>query len=148
MGFGLPAAIGAKLANPDREVIAIVGDGGFQMNSQELMTISEYNLDIKIIIVNNSFLGMVKQLQEVFYEKRHSFVRLEKNPDFVMLGRAYGIDSYLADTPAELDKILGEVFSRKRSSLVNSIVSREENVFPMIPGGKSVDEMIISKEEL
>lgn len=148
MGFGLPAAIGAKLANPDREVIAIVGDGGFQMNSQELMTISEYNLDIKIIIVNNSFLGMVKQLQDVFYEKRHSFVKLEKNPDFMMLGRAYGIDSYTIDTPAELDKLLGEIFSKKRSSLVNCIVSREENVFPMIPGGRSVDEMIISKEEL
>lgn len=148
MGFGVPAAIGAKLANPDREVIAIVGDGGFQMNSQELMTISEYNLDIKIIIVNNSFLGMVKQLQDVFYEKRHSFVKLEKNPDFMMLGRAYGIDSYTIDAPAELDKLLGEIFSKKRSSLVNCIVSKEENVFPMIPGGRSVDEMIISKEEL
>lgn len=148
MGFGLPAAIGAKLANPDREVIAIVGDGGFQMNSQELMTISEYNLDIKIIIVNNSFLGMVKQLQDVFYEKRHSFVKLEKNPDFVMLGRAYGIDSYLADTPKELDKVLTKIFCEKKSALVNCIVSKEENVFPMIPGGQSVDEMIMSKEEL
>lgn len=148
MGFGLPAAIGAKLANPNREVIAIVGDGGFQMNSQELMTISEYNLDIKIIIVNNSFLGMVKQLQDVFYEKRHSFVKLEKNPDFVMLGRAYGINSYIANIPQELDEILRKIFSEKKSALVNCIVSKEENVFPMIPGGKSVDEMIISKEEL
>lgn len=148
MGFGVPAAIGVKLANPDREVVAIVGDGGFQMNSQELMTISEYNLDIKIIIVNNSFLGMVKQLQDVFYEKRHSFVKLEKNPDFVMLGQAYGINSNAAETPKELDKLLGEIFSIKRSSLVNCIVSKEENVFPMIPGGKSVDEMILSKEEL
>jgi len=148
MGFGLPAAIGAKLANPDREVIAIVGDGGFQMNSQELMTISEYNLDIKIIIVNNSFLGMVKQLQDVFYEKRHSFVKLEKNPDFVMLGRAYGIDSYIANTPKELDKLLTKIFCEKKASLVNCIVSKEENVFPMIPGGKSIDEMIMFEEEL
>jgi len=148
MGFGLPAAIGAKLANPDREVVAIVGDGGFQMNSQELMTISDYDLDIKIIIVNNSFLGMVKQLQEVFYEKRHSFVRLERNPDFVMLGQAYGIDSNMVKTPKELDELLKKVFSEKKSSLVNCIVSKEENVFPMIPGGESVDEMIIFKEEL
>lgn len=148
MGFGLPAAIGAKLANPHREVIAIVGDGGFQMNSQELMTISEYDLDIKIIIVNNSFLGMVKQLQEVFYEKRHSFVKLEKNPDFVMLGRAYGIDSHIVDTPKNLDEILTKIFSIKKATLVNCIVSKEENVFPMIPGGKSVDEMIMSGEEL
>ena len=91
---------------------------------------------------------MVKQLQDVFYEKRHSFVKLEKNPDFVMLGRAYGIDSYIANTPKEIDKLLIKIFCEKKASLVNCIVSKEENVFPMIPGGKSIDEMIMFEEEL
>ena len=148
MGFGLPAAIGAKLANPEREVVAIVGDGGFQMNSQELMTISQYNLDIKIIIVNNSFLGMVRQLQDVFCEGRYSFVDLEANPDFVVLGKAYGIDSYVVKAPKELDELLEKLFSIKKACLLNCVVAKEENVFPMIPSGKSVDEMIIYKEEL
>jgi len=147
MGFGLPAAIGAKLANPDREVVAIVGDGGFQMNSQELMTISQYNLDIKIIIVNNSFLGMVRQWQEMFHDKRYSFVDLEVNPDFVTLGKAYRIDSYRVETVSLLDDILKKAFEVNKPVLIDAVVTREENIFPMIPPGKSVHEMILSKED-
>lgn len=147
MGFGLPAAIGAKLANPDREVVAIVGDGGFQMNSQELMTISQYNLDIKIIIVNNSFLGMVRQWQEMFHDKRYSFVDLEVNPDFVTLGKAYRIDSYRVENINLLDDLLKKAFEVNKPVLIDTVVTREENIFPMIPPGKSVHEMILSKED-
>ena len=147
MGFGLPAAIGAKLANPDRDVIAIVGDGGFQMNSQELMTISQYNLNIKIIIVNNSFLGMVRQWQEMFHNKRYSFVDLEINPDFVTLGKAYRINSYKVENLNLLDDLLKKAFKTDKPTLIDAIVTREENIFPMIPSGKSVHEMILSKED-
>lgn len=147
MGFGLPAAIGAKLANPDRDVIAIVGDGGFQMNSQELMTISQYNLNIKIIIVNNSFLGMVRQWQEMFHNKRYSFVDLEINPDFVTLGKAYRINSYKVENLNLLDDLLKKAFKTDKPTLIDAVVTREENIFPMIPSGKSVHEMILSKED-
>ena len=147
MGFGLPAAIGAKLANPDRDVIAIVGDGGFQMNSQELMTISQYNLNIKIVIVDNSFLGMVRQWQDMFNNKRYSFVDLEINPDFVALGKAYRIDSYRVENLDLLDELLIKTFKTDRPVLIDAVVTKEENIFPMIPSGKSVDEMILSKED-
>ncbi|MEI6855997.1 biosynthetic-type acetolactate synthase large subunit [Psychrilyobacter sp.] len=147
MGFGLPAAIGAKLANPDRDVVAIVGDGGFQMNSQELMTISQYNLNIKIIIVNNSFLGMVRQWQDMFNNKRYSFVDLEVNPNFVTLGKAYRIDSYRVEKNDLLDDLLERAFETDKPVLIDAVVVREENIFPMIPSGKSVDEMILSKED-
>jgi len=148
MGFGLPAAIGAKLAHPDREVVAIVGDGGFQMNSQELMTISQYNLDIKIIIVNNSFLGMVRQWQEIFHNKRYSFVGLDINPDFVTLAKAYYIDAYSVESVDKLEETLNKAFSSDKPVLLNCIVAKEENLFPMIPPGKSVKNMIISEEDL
>ena len=147
MGFGLPAAIGAKLANPDRDVVAIVGDGGFQMNSQELMTISQYNLNIKVIIVNNSFLGMVRQWQDMFNNKRYSFVDLEINPDFVTLGKAYRIDSYRVEKNDLLDDLLEKTFKTDKPVLIDAVVVKEENIFPMIPSGKSVDEMILSKED-
>jgi acetolactate synthase-1/2/3 large subunit len=148
MGFGLPAAIGAKLANPNREVVAIVGDGGFQMNSQELMTISQYNLDIKVVIVNNSFLGMVRQWQELFHEKRYSFVNLNHNPDFVALAKAYYLDGFTIDKVEELDSSLRKAFSTDKAVVLNCVVAKEENLFPMIPPGKSVKSMIISKEDL
>jgi len=147
MGFGLPAAIGAKIANPHRDVIAIIGDGGFQMNSQELMTISQYNLNIKIIIVDNSFLGMVRQWQDMFNNKRYSFVDLEINPDFVTLGKAYRIDSYRIEDINILDELLINTFKTDKPVLIDVVVTREENIFPMIPSGKSVDEMILSKED-
>jgi len=147
MGFGLPAAIGAKLANPDREVIAIVGDGGVQMNSQELMTISQYNLNIKIIIVNNSYLGMVRQWQEMFHDRRYSFVDLEINPDFKTLGDAYRIESHRVEDINLLDDVLKKAFEVDKPVLIDVVVVKEENIFPMIPSGKSVHEMILSKED-
>jgi len=146
MGFGLPAAIGAKMANPHREVVAIVGDGGFQMNSQELMTIKQYNLDIKVIIVDNSFLGMVRQWQEIFFDKRYSYVNLDFNPNFEALATAYGISSLKVKDPFDLDEIIDKLFESNEAVLLDCIVKKEANVFPMIPSGKSVAEMIISEE--
>lgn len=117
------------------------------MNSQELMTISQYNLNIKIVIVDNSFLGMVRQWQDMFNNKRYSFVDLEINPDFVALGKAYRIDSYRVENLDLLDELLIKTFKTDRPVLIDAVVTKEENIFPMIPSGKSVDEMILSKED-
>ena len=147
MGFGLPAAIGAQIAKPKDMVIAIVGDGGFQMNIQELMVARQYNLPIKIVIINNSYLGMVRQWQEMFNDKRYSFVDLNNNPDFVKVGEAYGIKSVKLSTPDDLSQ-LKELFSSDEPILINCIVEKEENVFPMIPAGTSVDQMVGKKGEI
>ncbi len=142
MGFGLPAAIGAQVANRDKKVISISGDGGFQMNIQELMLLKEYNLPVKVIILNNSYLGMVRQWQELFNEKRYSGVNLEFNPDFVMIGQAYGIKSVEISTKEDIETKLKELIESDEAVLINCIVEREENVFPMIPAGGTVDKMI------
>ena len=147
MGFGLPAAIGAQVAKPKEKVIAIVGDGGIQMNIQELMVAKQYNLPVKIIILNNSYLGMVRQWQEMFNEKRYSFVDLEHNPDFVKLGEAYGIKSVELSKPEDLVQ-MEELLNTDGPVLINCIVEKEENVFPMIPSGTSVDQMVGKKGEI
>lgn len=138
MGFGLPAAIGAQVANPDKKVIAIVGDGGFQMTFQELMLVKEYKLPIKIFIINNSYLGMVRQWQELFHEKRYSSVDLICNPDFIKIGEAYGIKSIQLKTKKDLKKHLKKILESNEAVLVECIVEKEENVYPMIPAGKDV----------
>lgn len=138
MGFGLPAAIGAQIANPDKKVIAIVGDGGFQMTFQELMLIKEYNLPVKIFIINNSYLGMVRQWQELFHEKRYSSVDLSYNPDFIKIGEAYGIKSIQLKNKKDLKKHLKKILESDKAVLVECIVEKEENVYPMIPAGKDV----------
>ena len=138
MGFGLPAAIGAQIANPDKKVIAIVGDGGFQMTFQELMLIKEYNLPVKIFIINNSYLGMVRQWQELFHEKRYSSVDLNYNPDFIKIGEAYGIKSIQLKNKKDLKKHLKKILESDEAVLVECIVEKEENVYPMIPAGKDV----------
>lgn len=138
MGFGLPAAIGAQVANPDKKVIAIVGDGGFQMTFQELMLIKEYNLPVKIFIINNSYLGMVRQWQELFHEKRYSSVDLSYNPDFIKIGEAYGIKSIQLKKKKDLKKYLKKILESDEAVLVECIVEKEENVYPMIPAGKDV----------
>ncbi len=134
MGFGLPAAIGAQVANPNKKVLAVVGDGGFQMTFQELMLIKEYNLPVKIFIINNSYLGMVRQWQELFHEKRYSSVDLSYNPDFIKIGEAYGIKSIQLKNKKDLKKNL----ESDEAVLVECIVEKEENVYPMIPAGKDV----------
>ena len=138
MGFGLPAAIGAQVANPDKKVLAIVGDGGFQMTFQELMLIKEYKLPVKIFIINNSYLGMVRQWQELFHEKRYSSVDLSYNPDFIKIGEAYGIKSIQLRNKKDLKKQLKKILESDEAVLVECIVEKEENVYPMIPAGKDV----------
>ena len=138
MGFGLPAAIGAQVANPDKKVLAIVGDGGFQMTFQELMMLKEYNLPVKIFIINNSYLGMVRQWQELFNNRRYSSVDLSHNPDFIKIGEAYGIKSIQLKTKKDLKKHLKKILESDEAVLVECIVEKEENVYPMIPAGKDV----------
>ena len=142
MGFGLPAAIGAQVANPDKKVLAIVGDGGFQMTFQELMMVKEYNLPVKIFIINNSYLGMVRQWQELFHEKRYSSVDLSYNPDFIKIGEAYGIKSIQLKNKKDLKKYLKKILESDEAVLVECIVEKEENVYPMIPAGKDVSQLV------
>lgn len=143
MGFGLPAAIGAKIGRPDKDVVAIVGDGGIQMTSQELMTVSQYKIPLKIVIINNSYLGMVRQWQELFYNRRYSEVDMECNPDFVLLGQAYGIKSIRIEETKNLKEILKENLFSDEPVLFDIRVSREENVFPMVPAKGNLNEMIL-----
>ena len=142
MGFGLPAAIGAQVANPDKKVLAIVGDGGFQMTFQELMMVKEYNLPVKIFIINNSYLGMVRQWQELFNDRRYSSVDLSYNPDFIKIGEAYGIKSIQLKTKKDLKKHLKKILESDEAVLVECIVEKEENVYPMIPAGKDVSQLV------
>ena len=143
MGFGLPAAIGAKMGNPKRTVIAIIGDGGFQMTIQELGTILQEKIDVKIIILNNNFLGMVRQWQQLFFEKRYSFTDII-NPDFIAIAKAYSIETGKVTDPLALDSELEKMLKYKGAYLLEAIVEREENVFPMIPTGAAISEMRLS----
>jgi acetolactate synthase-1/2/3 large subunit len=140
MGFGLPAAIGAKYGAPDRTVIAIIGDGGFQMTLQELGTIMQEDVDIKIVILNNEFLGMVRQWQELFHDKRYSFTDI-KSPDFVALAKAYNIDGQKVTERNKLKGAIKEMLESKGSYLLEVMVGKENNVFPMVPQGCSVAEI-------
>jgi len=140
MGFALPAAIGAKFGAQDREVVAIIGDGGFQMTLQELGTIMQSGIDVKIIILNNRFLGMVRQWQELFNQRRYSFVDIQ-SPNFVTLASAYGIPGKSIDNRDDLPAALSEMLNNKGSYLLEVIVTKENNVFPMVPQGCSVSEI-------
>jgi len=140
MGFALPAAIGAKYGAQDRDVVAIIGDGGFQMTLQELGTIMQTGVNVKIIILNNRFLGMVRQWQELFNEKRYSFVDIQ-SPDFVRLASAYGIGGQLVDDRANLVDALKTMMNHNGSYLLEVMVTKENNVFPMVPQGCSVSEI-------
>lgn len=140
MGFALPAGMGAKIGAPHREVIAIIGDGGFQMTLQELACIAQYQIPLKIIVLNNNFLGMVRQWQELFFEKRYSFTEL-KNPDFVALVKAFGIDAAKVEFREDLDKNLDTLLNADKPFFLEIVVEKEENVFPMVPSGSGVGEM-------
>lgn len=145
MGFGVPAAIGAQVGAPDKKVVLVVGDGGFQMTFQELMMLKQYNLPVKILIINNSFLGMVRQWQELFKNKRYSSVNLEINPDFVKIAEAYGVTSARLKTKEDLKTKLKDLIMSNEGVVIDCVVEREENVFPMIPAGKTVSDMIGKK---
>jgi len=140
MGFALPAAIGAKFGAQDRAVVAIIGDGGFQMTLQELGTVMQSGVDIKILILNNRFLGMVRQWQELFNERRYSFVDIQ-SPDFVRLASAYGIEGKTVSERSVLKDALKEMLDHKGSYLLEVMVTKENNVFPMVPQGCSVSEI-------
>jgi acetolactate synthase-1/2/3 large subunit len=146
MGFGFPAAIGAQFANPRSEVWAIVGDGGFQMTQAELATAKIHRLPVKCLIINNNYLGMIRQWQEMFYDNRLSGADLEGNPDFVKLAQAYGIKALRIRRSADVDRILREAHAYTAGPcVVVAEVVKEDNVFPMIPAGASVSEMLIEK---
>jgi acetolactate synthase-1/2/3 large subunit len=140
MGFALPAAIGAKFGAPDRTVVAVIGDGGFQMTLQELGTIMQCGIDIKILVLNNHFLGMVRQWQQLFNDHRYSFVDIE-SPDFVALAAAYRIPGKKVSERSDLSGALKEFINSKGSFLLEVIVTKENNVFPMVPQGCSVSEI-------
>src|SRR5690606_16086853 len=140
MGFALPAAIGAKFGAPDRTVIAVIGDGGFQMTLQELGTIMQSGIEVKILILNNQFLGMVRQWQELFHERRYSFVDIT-SPDFVALAKSYYIDGSRVSDRENLKQSLETMINHKGSYLLEVMVTKENNVFPMVPQGCSVSEI-------
>ena len=147
MGFAIPAAIGAKFGAAERQVIAIMGDGGAQMNLQELGTIMQFKPNVKILILNNSFLGMVRQWQELFHEKRYSFTDIQ-SPDFVKVANAYNISGKHISKREELKESLKEMLDHPSSFLLEVAVIHEDNVFPMVPQGKGVAEIVLSKEEI
>lgn len=142
MGFGLPAAIGAQVGRPEELVIAVVGDGGFQMTYQELMLIKQYQLPVKVLLLNNSYLGMVRQWQDLFLDKRYSSVNLDINPDFEKIGEAYGIKTVTLKTRSELEDQLEGLIKSKEPVIIQCIVEGEANVLPMIPAGKCANHMI------
>ncbi|HET8482708.1 TPA: acetolactate synthase large subunit [Streptococcus pneumoniae] len=141
MGFGIPAAIGAKIANPDKEVVLFVGDGGFQMTNQELAILNIYKVPIKVVMLNNHSLGMVRQWQESFYEGRTSESVFDTLPDFQLMAQAYGIKNYKFDNPETLAQDL-EVITEDVPMLIEVDISRKEQVLPMVPAGKSNHEML------
>jgi len=140
MGFALPAAMGAKIGRPERPVIAVIGDGGFQMTIQELGTIFQYEIPVKIVILNNNFLGMVRQWQQMFFEKRYSFTEM-KNPDFTAIASGYSIKGQKVTDRKDLAAAVHEMLSHQTAYLLDVVVEKEENVFPMIPSGAAVSDV-------
>jgi acetolactate synthase I/II/III large subunit len=140
MGFAIPAALGAKMGAPDREVVAFIGDGCFQMTIQELGTIAQSGLAVKLIILNNNYLGMVRQWQQLFFDKRYSFVELQ-NPDFIMIAKGFGLEGKKIDQRADLSEAIDEMLNHKGGYVLEVVVEKEENVFPMVPAGRSVSEI-------
>lgn len=147
MGFALPASIGAAYGAPHRTVIAVIGDGGFQMTLQELGTIMQYKPAVKILVLNNQYLGMVRQWQELFHDNRYSFVEIE-SPDFVQLAKAYGITAQRVTDRSRLKSALQAMLSNEGSYLLEVMVGKENNVFPMVPQGRGVAEIVLRKEDI
>ncbi|MBT1696195.1 biosynthetic-type acetolactate synthase large subunit [Fulvivirgaceae bacterium PWU4] len=142
MGFALPAALGAKLGMPHKQVVAVIGDGGYQMTVQELGTIMQYKIPVKILVLNNSFLGMVRQWQQLFHEKRYSFTEMT-NPDFVKLAEAYSIPARKVEKRSELQDAIREMLDAKTPYFLEAVVGKEDNVFPMVPAGGCVSDVML-----
>ncbi|MBU0729583.1 MAG: biosynthetic-type acetolactate synthase large subunit [Proteobacteria bacterium] len=143
MGYGLPAAIGAQMAARDRTVIDIAGDGSIQMNIQELATARQYKLPVKVAILNNNYLGMVRQWQELFYDKKYAHTGLETAPDFVALAQAYGAVGLRATKPSEVEPVIREALATDNTVIMDFVIAREEGVYPMVPAGKATTEMLL-----
>ncbi|MEG1037311.1 MAG: biosynthetic-type acetolactate synthase large subunit [Mucinivorans sp.] len=144
MGFGLPASIGAKIAAPNRQVVLFVGDGGIQMTIQELGTIMEFHIPVKIVVLNNSFLGMVRQWQELFHKKRYSSTPM-CNPDFIRIAEGYKIQAKKLSARENVSSAISEMLASDTAYLLEVVVGQEDNVFPMVPGGASLSELILSE---
>jgi acetolactate synthase-1/2/3 large subunit len=144
MGYGFPAAIGAQMAAPGKTVIDIAGDGSIQMNIQELATARQYKCPVKIAILNNGYLGMVRQWQELFYEKRYAGTDLEVSPDFVALAQAYGAVGLRAIKVSEVEPVIKEALATDNTVFMDFVISREEGVYPMVPAGKATTEMLLA----
>ncbi|MFO0753403.1 MAG: biosynthetic-type acetolactate synthase large subunit [Thermodesulfovibrionales bacterium] len=147
MGYGFPAAIGAQLAYPDKLVIDIAGDGSIQMNIQELATAVIYKLPVKVAILNNRFLGMVRQWQELFFQERYSHTNLDVTPDFVELAHAYGAVGLRATKPSEVEPVLKESFKVKKPVFIDFVIDWREKVYPMVPAGATLDTMLFEEKE-
>jgi acetolactate synthase-1/2/3 large subunit len=144
MGYGLPAAFGAKLAQPEREVLCVVGDGGFQMTLQELGMCAQWNVGVKILLLDNTFLGMVRQWQQLFFDRRYSSVHLE-NPDFIKIADGFGVTGRKITKPEEVDDAIAEMLAYDGPYLLHIMVEKEENVFPMVPSKAAVSDIILDK---
>lgn len=143
MGYGFPAAIGAQFAFPDKLVINVAGDGSIQMNIQELATVVQNKIPVKVVILNNGHLGMVRQWQELFYNRNYSHTNMEAQPDFVKLAEAYGAEGYRISKPEELEDVLRKALTSPNPAFIDIMVEREENVYPMVPAGAALDEMLL-----
>ncbi|MDD4356465.1 MAG: biosynthetic-type acetolactate synthase large subunit [Smithellaceae bacterium] len=148
MGFGLPAAIGVKCAFPEKQVVAIAGDGSIQMNIQELATAAQYNIAVKVVLLNNEFLGMPRQWQEMFYNKRYSHTDMTHAPDFVKLAEAYGVIGLRATKPAEVETVLEQGLAADKPVLMDFRISRDECVYPMVHPGGSINQMTLGSREM
>ncbi len=144
MGYGLPSAMGAQAAFPGRQVITICGDGGIQMNIQEMATLVQNKLPVKIVILNNNFLGMVRQWQELFFDKRYSQTCMELPIDYIKLADAYGAKGFLATKPDDVEKVIKQGFAEKGPVIMEFKIAREEKVLPMVPAGASLNEMVLN----
>ncbi len=144
MGFGLPSAMGAQAAFPNRQVITICGDGGIQMNIQEMATLVQNRLPVKIVILNNNFLGMVRQWQELFFDKRYSSTCMELPIDYIKLADAYGAKGFLASKPGDVESVIKQGFEEKGPVIMEFKIAREEKVLPMVPAGASLNEMVLN----
>jgi acetolactate synthase-1/2/3 large subunit len=144
MGYGLPSAMGAQAAFPDRQVITICGDGGIQMNIQEMATLVQNKLPVKIVILNNNFLGMVRQWQELFFDKRYSSTCMELPIDYIKLADAYGAKGFLATKPSDVESVIKKGFKEKGPVIMEFKIAREEKVLPMVPAGASLNEMVLN----
>jgi len=147
MGFGLPAAIGAKFGAPERTVVAIIGDGGIQMTIQEFGTIMQTGINVKVLILNNQFLGMVRQWQQLFHDKRYSFVDIQ-SPNYVMVAKGYNIEGAKISQRTDLRNALKTMLEHDGSYMLEVMVAKEDNVFPMVPQGRGVSEIVLSRDQV